>query len=85
MVFAVWAGRKQVLSPELERLFIDSCEFGIRDMDRIIEFESKSRNFSRQFVREYLTRNLVLRLGEEHYEGMRTFLAYAAELQQVAV
>ena len=83
MVFAVWAGRKQILSPELERLFIESCEFGIRNMDRIVEFESKSRNLPAEFVREYLTRNLVLRLGEEHYQGMRKFLACAAELEQV--
>lgn len=77
MVFAVWSGRREVVTRGYERLFESSCRFGLANLDRIIEEEAERRNFPEHLVHQYLTRNLVLLLGELEYQGMRTYLNYA--------
>jgi predicted solute-binding protein len=80
MVFAVWAGRKECVTPELAEPFLASCRFGMEHLDDIVRAESLSRGFPPAFVRHYLTHNLRLELGEPEYQGLDLFLRYAAEL-----
>jgi predicted solute-binding protein len=77
MVFAVWAGRKGVVTPEITEAFRASYRYGREHMDEIVDAESAARGFAPAVVRRYLTRYIVHELGDTEYEGMRTFLAHA--------
>jgi predicted solute-binding protein len=77
MVFAVWAGRKEVVSAEVVEAFRESCRYGLTHMEQIVTSESAGRGFSPALVREYLTRHIVHELGERDYRGMDLFLSYA--------
>jgi len=77
MVFAVWAGRKGCVTPELAKAFVESYRYGCTHMDEIVAAEAVRRGFSPEVVREYLTRHIVHELGPRDYEGMELFLRYA--------
>jgi predicted solute-binding protein len=81
MVFAVWAGRRGLTTPELETAFRDSWHFGREHMEDIVTSESVARGFPPALVREYLTRHIVHELGPREYEGMKLFLEYAKAVQ----
>jgi predicted solute-binding protein len=82
MVFAVWAARKGVATPEVVEAFRESCRYGRERMDEIVAAESARLGFSPGFVREYLTRHIVHELGPREYEGMALFLSYAREKER---
>src|SRR5439155_15402969 len=77
MVFAVWAGRKGVVTPEVAEAFRESCRYGRARLEEIVASESARRNFAPALVREYLTRHIVHELGPRDYAGMELFLDYA--------
>ena len=77
MVFAVWAGRRGVVTPRVAEAFRASCRFGRGHIEDIVAAESASRGFAPQLVREYLTRHIVHELGEREYRGMEQFLNWA--------
>lgn len=91
MVFAVWAGRKGVVTPRVVEAFRDSCRYGRERLDEIVASESARREFPAALVREYLTRHIVHELGLREYQGMELFLDYArrpgraADRRQVTV
>ncbi len=78
MVFAMWAGRAEAITPEVVEAFHSSWRFGMERMEEIAAGESGRRGFSPGLVREYLTSNIRHRLGEEEERGMQLFLEYAA-------
>jgi chorismate dehydratase len=77
VVFAVWAGRRGVVTPEAAQAFRDSCRFGREHVDEIVATESANRGFAPELVREYLTRHIVHELDERDYRGMEAFLERA--------
>lgn len=77
MVFAVWAGRKDVLTPAVGEAFRASCRYGLAHMDQIVAAESVARGFPEAVIRDYLTRHIVHELSERDYRGMDLFLNYA--------
>lgn len=77
-VFAVWACRKEVFSPDLEPAFRGSCRFGLEHIEDIVNAEWEPRKMSIQLVRDYFARNIISELGEKEYEGLRLFLQKAA-------
>jgi predicted solute-binding protein len=77
MVFAVWAGRPGVVTPETADVFLGSCRYGRARIDEIVSSESARREFPPELIREYLTRHIVHELGPREYEGMDLFLRYA--------
>jgi predicted solute-binding protein len=79
MVFAVWAGRKECVSPDLAPPFLESCRFGLAHLEEIIRLEAEARGVPQALAREYLTRHLTFELGEREYEGLRLFLQHAGE------
>lgn len=79
MVFAVWAGRKGVVTPAVVEAFRESCRYGRERIEEIVAAESPRRDFPPQLVREYLTRHIVHELGPRDYQGMELFLSYAAQ------
>jgi chorismate dehydratase len=77
MVFAVWAGRRGVVTPEIVEAFRGSCRYGRERIEEIVAAEAPGRDFPPDLVREYLTRNIVHELEPRDYEGMELFLRYA--------
>jgi predicted solute-binding protein len=78
MVFAVWAGRKGTVTPEVVVAFQESCRYGLDRLEEIVAAESVARGFAPDLVREYLTRHIVHELGPRDYQGMELFLEYAS-------
>jgi chorismate dehydratase len=85
MVFALWSGRKEALTPQLHALLRESCRYGLAHLDDIIEQEGVARGFARPLVEQYLTRNIVFQLGEAEYAGLRHFLAAVKDLDSLVL
>jgi chorismate dehydratase len=83
-VFAVWAGRKSVITPQVTEAFQQSCQFGRARIEEIVAAESARREIAPVLVREYLTRHIVHELGPQDYQGMDLFLSYARPAAQSA-
>jgi len=84
MVFAVWAGRRELLTPQVAAAFRDSCAFGLRNLERIAAEEARARGFTPDLVRRYLGSHIVSELGAIEEQGMALFLEYARELNRPA-
>ena len=84
MVFAVWAGRKSIITPEVIDTFRESCRYGRERIEEIVAAESASRGFPPELVRRYLTRHIVHELDERDQRGMELFLSYARRSAQSA-
>jgi len=82
MVFAVWAGRKEVIHEPYGRLFLESLRYGLTHMDDIVAAEAPGRGFSPDVVRRYLTHHIVFELAEKDYEGMRLYIQHALRLDK---
>jgi len=79
MVFAVWAARPGILSPEVAAVFQASYDFGRQSMEQIIEQESRARGFDPDLVRQYLTNYIYFRLTPECRAGLDRFLAQVSD------
>jgi chorismate dehydratase len=77
MVFAVWAGRKEVITPEVVAAFQESCRYGRDRIEEIVAAEAPRRGLAPDLVRQYLTRHIVHELGPRDYEGLQMFLSSA--------
>jgi predicted solute-binding protein len=77
MVFALWAGRTEAVrrwdSDLLARSFSGSLDFGTAGMEEIVAQESARRQLAPALVRDYLTRNIVFRIGPREQEGLAAF------------
>ena len=82
MVFAVWAGRKEVVREPYGQIFLDSCRYGLAHMDDMVAAEAPARQFDPDVVRRYLTHHIVFELGEKDYEGMRLYIHQALGLER---
>lgn len=83
MVFAVWAGRKEVIHEPYGRIFLESCRYGLAHMDDMVRAEAPARRFEPELVRRYLTHHIVFELGDRDYEGMRLYIQHALRLDKV--
>jgi predicted solute-binding protein len=79
MVFAVWAGRREVVARGLEEAFTGSCHFGLERLEEIAA-TAPARGISVSLARRYLTEHIVFELGERDYQGMELFLQHAAQV-----
>jgi predicted solute-binding protein len=85
MVFAVWAGRKEIVREPYGQVFLESLRYGLAHMDDMIRVESAERQFDADLVRRYLTHHIVFELGEKDYEGMRLYIQHALRLDRVMI
>jgi chorismate dehydratase len=85
MVFAVWAGRKEIVHEPYGQALIDSCRYGLSHMDDIVRAETAGRHFPEALVREYLTRHIVFEFTDRHYAGLEEYWKRAAALDRVVV
>jgi len=82
MVFAVWAGRKEIVREPYGQVFLESLRYGLTHMDDIVAAEAPGRQFSPEVVRRYLTHHIVFELGEKDYEGMRLYIQHALRIER---
>jgi predicted solute-binding protein len=82
MVFAVWAGRKEVVREPYGQVFLESLRYGLAHMDDIVAAEAPARQFEPDLVRRYLTRHIVFELGERDYEGMSLYIRHALAIDR---
>jgi chorismate dehydratase len=80
MVFAVWAGPRELVTPQVAEAFRESCACGLRSLERITAEEAPARGFTTDLVRRYLGSHIVFELGAPERQGMELFLRYAGEL-----
>ncbi len=81
MVFAVWAGRREVVTPEVVRAFAESCRYGRERIEEIVQGEAPRRGIAIELAREYLTHRVVNELAGRDYQGMELFLRYAGQVE----
>jgi chorismate dehydratase len=84
MVFAIWAGRREAITPEVQAVFHASYEFGRDHLSDIISQEAARRSIRLDLAREYLTRHIVCELGAAEYRGLDLFLEYARAAREAA-
>jgi len=80
MVFAVWAGRRELITPGFEEAFRESCRFGLEHVEDIVATEHSARGISPKLAREYITEHIAFELNDRDYQGMELYLRYALEL-----
>jgi chorismate dehydratase len=80
-VFAFWAVRKEIASPELPEIFQRSKENGLRpeNLDRIASAWAPRIGITEQQVKSYLTANICFDLTTENLFGLQLFFDLAAE------
>ena len=86
MVFAVWAGQKEMIRPEVEAIFQASHAYGRAHIEDIVRLDAVPRGFSPEIARAYLTRHIICELGPDEYKGLAQYLSYtksAAEVRAV--
>lgn len=81
MVFAVWAGRKEIVAgPDADRYrqaFADSCRYGLARMDDLVALEAPVRGVSPELARRYLTHHIIFELSERDYAGLELYVKMA--------
>lgn len=82
MVFAVWAGRKELVTERRVRAFVDSARFGMEHIDDIVQAEYERRGITRELAKQYLTENLILEMDEPELAGLERYLEYARKIEQ---
>ena len=80
MVFAVWAGRADWITPGTADLFRQSCSFGLAHIEDIVKVAVTERTFAGDLARDYLTRHIVFELGDAERSGMDLFLRLSGEI-----
>jgi len=82
MVFAVWAGRREVLTRDVAAAFEASYRWGVAHTDEIVRQAGIERGFPEALVREYVTRHIVYPLGLKHLEGLALFREKVRSLER---
>ena len=79
-VFAVWAGRAEAIQAKWERVFVESCRYGLARVEEMVKAEAAARGFAEDLIRRYFTRHIVYELNDRDFEGMNLYLKKAREL-----
>jgi chorismate dehydratase len=82
-VLAIWAARKEAVTPEVVRDFQESLEFGLAHLDAIVSEASAELGFPSSDLRRYFTENIDYRLDEENLSGLERFYALAEQLRLI--
>jgi chorismate dehydratase len=80
MVFAVWAGRTDMLTPAVRQAFRRSYEWGKAHINDIIADLAVMRGFDAETVRKYLTQHIRYELKRDHLRGLELFRQLARKL-----
>jgi chorismate dehydratase len=79
-VLAVWAARREAVTPQLVQDFQDSLAFGLQHVDAIATEAAAEMNLPVADLRRYLLENIDYHLDEENMRGLTRYYEFAAEL-----
>jgi chorismate dehydratase len=79
-VLAVWAARREAVTPQLVRDFQDSLAFGLQHLAAIASEAAAEMNLPSADLRRYLLENIDYHLDEENLQGLTRYYQLAAEL-----
>lgn len=79
MVFAMWAGPRDVVTSDVAAALQESCRYGRQRIDEVIAVDGVQRGFPEDLARDYLTRHIVNELTERDEAGLQLYLRYARE------
>jgi chorismate dehydratase len=79
-VLAVWAGRRDVVTPEVVQDFQDSLAFGWKNLDAVASESAASMNLPIGDLRRYFTENIDYHLDDENMKGLTRYYSLAAQL-----
>jgi chorismate dehydratase len=77
-VLAIWAGRRDVVTPEIVADFEASKKYGLERVREIAEAASVKLDLPPRALERYLTDNINFDLDEENLAGLRLFFEKAA-------
>jgi chorismate dehydratase len=78
-VLAVWAGRRELITPEVVADFLASREYGLSQIGEIAEGAALKLNLSPCHLERYLRRNIDFSLDAENLDGLRHYFQLCAE------
>jgi chorismate dehydratase len=79
-VLAVWAARREAVTPQLVQDFQDSLAFGLQHVDAIASEAAVEMKLPAPELRRYLLENIDYHLDEENLRGLTRYYQVAAEL-----
>jgi len=79
-VLAVWAARREAVTPQLVQDFQDSLSFGLQHVDAIACEAAAEMNLPAADLRRYLLENIDYHLDIENLRGLTRYYELAAEL-----
>jgi chorismate dehydratase len=82
-VLAIWAARREAVTPEVVRDFQDSLDFGLEHLDAIVSEASAELGFPGSDLRRYFTENIDYHLDEENLRGLERFYSLAEQLRLI--
>jgi chorismate dehydratase len=77
-VLAIWAGRREAITPEVLADFLASKKYGLERVREISEAASIKLDLPPRALERYLTENIHFDLDEENLAGLRLFFEKAA-------
>jgi chorismate dehydratase len=82
-VLAVWAGSRDVLTPEVAMDFAASRDFGMAHIAEISAAASSELQLPAAVLADYLRQNIDFSLGEENRRGLDLYFRLAAQLRLI--
>jgi predicted solute-binding protein len=77
-VLAIWAGRREVVTPEVAADFLASKQYGLTQIREIAEAASIKLDLPPRALERYLTENIDFGLDEEELAGLELYFQKAA-------
>jgi chorismate dehydratase len=77
-VLAVWAGRREVVTPEVVADFMASKEYGLSQIGEIAEAAAMKLDLPPRHLERYLRENIDFSLDAENLDGLRHYFDLAA-------
>ena len=77
-VLAVWAGRREVVTPEVVADFLASKEYGLSQIGEIAEGAALKLDLPPRHLERYLRENIDFSLDAENLDGPRALFSRAA-------
>ena len=79
-VLAVWAARREAVTPQLVQDFQDSLAFGLQHVDAVASEAAAEMQLPANDLRRYLMENIDYHLDAENLQGLMRYYQLAAEL-----
>jgi len=79
-VLAIWAGRREAVTPEIVADFVASKEYGLAHLGEISAAASLEQNLPAADLLNYLQENIDFSLDSDNLAGLKLYYCLAAKL-----